>query len=179
MRRFINKRLAVSCIVVTLAQLSLENGAALAQTVTAQSGDVKSATHYRRGNLCRGSLAQCNGFSCAGSPSIISDIVPPSQPGADALEILDINVVYDGERQAGWLYRLSDGRIVIQFSYSGAVASQAFEAAFATHGYDRRAVAAANRYSGLFPWNASLPFGVTARKCVTGGAVLAHHAQPR
>lgn len=152
--------------------------------LVARASDVPAAssagpvTHYRRGEFCRGSLADCNGFSCAGSPSIISDIVPSSAPGPKSVQIEDINVIYDETRQAGWLYRTSNGVTYIQFAYGAGPASQAFEEAFGTSGYDRRAAGAGNRYSGLFVWNKPLPAGVAAKKCVEGGELLAPQTQP-
>lgn len=121
---------------------------------------------------CTGKPTDCKNVPCNGSPTTITDIVPSQIQNQGATQIVDINSLWDGGREAGWMYLGDNGQRYVQFNYADAAsASAAFSAGFRQFGFSISNIPPSG-YSGLTKWNGMLPPGTSLEKCETKGGTL-------
>lgn len=127
----------------------------------APSSPVPSATPLVL--ACVGTPVQCQGIPCWQSPGTIGDILP----GTNAkVTITDVNALFTGSTEDGWLYLGSDMNTYIQFNYASKASwSVGFGVFFASFGINPTgAYSSVMPFKGQWPSSSALP-----QKCETKG----------
>jgi len=131
---------------------------------------------------CTGTPSQCNGVICAGSPYAIDGSVPSVTPGSSYggqlgyTRIADMNAIYSGVTNIGWLYKGDDGVIYIQVNYASGYTlggSVAVGFSFIVQGSVGGGVNSPSGYSGVMKFSGNLGAShASPGKCASGGSVL-------
>ena len=114
---------------------------------------------------CVGTTSQCKGIPCWGSPGTIGDLLPDSTASKPDT-VKDMNSLWSGNTEEGWLYESSSGQTWIQFNYaSKATWNASFNAFFLGFGVNPMgAYSAVMPFSGQWPSSSAVPV-----KCETQG----------
>ena len=115
---------------------------------------------------CNGTAAQCAGISCSGSPETINDFFRNANTNA-SIEVTDINSIWQGGAEVGWMYLGSDNVRYYQANYS----SQAGVSFGLSLGFAGGSVGN-GAYSAIKPWTGGLPAGSAVQKCESQGKQL-------
>lgn len=116
--------------------------------------------------VCVGTATSCTGAQCSGSQETIGDIIPAV--GGGNAQVVDINSMWSGAVEDGWMMLGNDGNRYVQYNYSQQPTwNWAVSIGIASGGFGT------SSYSGVMHWNGQLPPGTRLRPCETnppGGA---------
>jgi len=117
---------------------------------------------------CIGSPTQCNGVPCWGSTGTIGDLLPDSTPTKPDT-VKDMNALFSGTTEEGWLYLSSSGQTWIQFNYQQkATWNASFTTFFFTFGLSPIGpVSPVMPFTGQWPSSSAVPV-----KCETKGQMF-------
>ncbi|MFN2528159.1 MAG: hypothetical protein ABR584_05525 [Candidatus Baltobacteraceae bacterium] len=105
-----------------------------------------------------------NAPACSGAPEVVADSFRHNNV---IVTILDVNSLWNGSTNVGWLYHGSDGYIYIQFNYQ----SQTGYNFAANMGFASVGASTPGGYSGIYQTGGKPP-GTRAVKCFTEGDQL-------
>jgi hypothetical protein len=115
-----------------------------------------------------------DGVGCSGSPETVGDDFPsgtalPLYPPPPFVTVVDINSVWGGTTNMGWVYIASDGNLYVQWN----LATQVQKNFAIGLGVVSAGVASAGGYTGISRWNphAFLNLNYRVAKCFTLGAL--------
>lgn len=105
-----------------------------------------------------------NAPACSGAPEVVADSFPHNNV---IVTVLDVNSLWNGSTNVGWLYHGSDGYLYVQFNYM----TQAGYNFAANLGFGSVGQSTPGGYSGIYQTPAK-PSGTKAVKCFTEGDQL-------
>jgi hypothetical protein len=106
-----------------------------------------------------------SGKTCSGSPEAVSDTIP--SPGGFTA-VADINAIWQGPTEVGWMYLGTNGDRYIQANYqTQAGYNWSLSVGFASFGSSTP-----GGYSSVDPWGGKLPRGSRVVNCFQAGKTL-------
>lgn len=147
---------------------TMSNGGGSSGSTAAGGGSTASPTPDPSPEVvaCNGTAPQCQNVPCSGSPETIGDYFHDNN--SDTHQVRDINSLWQGGTEVGWMYLADDGKRYMQFNY----ATQAGKSLGVSWGFGNFSVSSPGGYSDIRVWTGGLPSGTAVQKCESQGATL-------